>query len=94
MRQRMHSELMTPEHPAWEAFIARLAGPEGCNFHEDARGELRWRCRHNTRLAQAILARHFPTVDRAASLAFFAEHGGYCDCEIVFNVAPDDQDGC
>ena len=22
-----------------------------------------------------------------ASMAYFAEHGGYCDCEILFNVA-------
>jgi hypothetical protein len=24
----------------------------------------------------------------AASLAYFDEHGGYCDCEAVFNVDP------
>jgi uridine phosphorylase len=27
-------------------------------------------------------------VDVAASLAYFEEHGGYCDCEVVFNVEP------
>jgi hypothetical protein len=28
-------------------------------------------------------------VDIPASIAFFEEHGGYCDCEILLNVDPE-----
>jgi hypothetical protein len=27
-------------------------------------------------------------VDIDGSIAFFQEHGGWCDCEILFNVDP------
>jgi hypothetical protein len=78
------SQAMLPGNPRWEEFLERLSGPEGCDFHED-----RWTCYNDTRAAQALLARM--GLSRPAiklSLGFYRDHGGCCDCEIVFNVDP------
>jgi hypothetical protein len=40
--------------------------------------------------ARAILSNM--ECDITASLEFFREHGGHCDCEVLFNVAQDDED--
>lgn len=90
------STLMTPEHPLWEDFIERLSGPEGCNFKDD----LTWQCdggRSRPRAVRILLS--MDDIDVEGSLAYFDRHGGYCDCEIIFNVDPssrrsaDDIDG-
>lgn len=83
-------QIMKPEHFRWLEFITRLEGPEGCDFREDTRGEFSWDCdgereRPKTR---AILA-SMDGIDVERSLAYFAAHGGHCDCEIIFNVAAD-----
>ncbi|HUJ33910.1 MAG TPA: DUF2695 domain-containing protein [Solirubrobacteraceae bacterium] len=46
-----------------------------------------WTCRSDPErpLARAILADTGIDVER--SLEFFAEHGGFCDCEILLNIA-------
>jgi len=81
--------IMTPDHPLWDKFYDRLAGPEGCNFVEDATvsGGFRWMCTGgiDRPYARAILAT-YPDIDVEESLEYFSEHGGYCDCEILFNV--------
>jgi hypothetical protein len=80
---------MTAEHESWDEFTERLAGPEGCNFRWDENGEMRWQCAggNDKSLAIGILQRMGEDIDIPASLAYFEEHGGFCDCEIVFNVA-------
>lgn len=74
---------MTPQHFRWPEFINRLKGPEGCNFAEDEDGKITWDC-NGLGLAAAILSSM--DMDIEASLEYFREHGGHCDCEIVFNV--------
>lgn len=90
----MKKQLMTPDNPRWEEFISRLEGPEGCNFQAeyDDEGEVivdtvTWECGggEDKSKAAAIL-NTMPEIDVAASLIFFEEYGGFCDCEIVFNV--------
>jgi hypothetical protein len=78
------SQAMLPGNPRWGEFLDRLAGPEGCDFRAD-----RWTCHNDTRAAQALLVR-MGLSDPAVklSLAYYRDHGGYCDCEIVFNVDP------
>jgi len=44
-----------------------------------------WRCRGTTAYTRQVLARHFPEIDVAATLAGFEADGGYCDCEILCN---------
>ena len=80
--------VMTADHERWNEFAERLEGPEGCNFRRDDKGEMTWNCAGGTdkSLAVAILHRMGEDIDIPASLAYFEEHGGFCDCEIIFNV--------
>jgi hypothetical protein len=67
-------DIMTPTHPLWDEFVARLDEvADTCDSTSDKP------------LARAILET-MPDIDIEASFAFFEEYGGYCDCEILFNV--------
>jgi len=87
-------DVMTPDHPRWDEFKKRLDSPEGCDFRKDDSGETVWNCaggechggEHNHDLATKILT-DMGGFDIEASLEYFAQCGGYCDCEILFNVA-------
>lgn len=76
--------LITPGHPRWEEFLDRLTGPLAL----DVRGG-GWHCaggedkRHSRRI---LLAMGLSPAAVAANLAFFEQHGGYCDCEVWMNV--------
>jgi hypothetical protein len=86
---------LTTEHPRWTDFVERLQRAVetiGCNAHRGG---------HPHESALAILATL--GVDLPSSLAFFRLHGGYCDCEILWNVVlvdtacagpPEGCDGC
>ena len=83
-------ELMTPDHPRWNEFVEALEGPGYCNFHEEELGNpnsIKWHCEGgmNKPYAKAILEK-MSGFDVEASLRFFEENGGHCDCEILFNV--------
>jgi Protein of unknown function (DUF2695) len=80
-------DIMTPSHPRWDEFIERLEGPEGCNFHENSNGEMVWSCTSDidNPHARHILER-MGGFDIEQSCEYFEHHGGYCDCEILFNV--------
>ncbi len=89
--------VMQPGHFRWEEFKSRLEGPEGCNFrydpeHPDDADKIKWKCGGGTdkTFATAILST-MEGVDVAKSLAFFENHGGYCDCEIILNVLSDEE---
>ena len=79
-------DVMTPDHPRWEEFCERLEGPEGCNFRRKRDGNTTWRCAGGTdkRHARRILTSMGMDVEE--SLDYFEANGGYCDCEILFNV--------
>lgn len=67
-------DVMIPTHPLWDEFVERLDEVvDECDSTADKP------------LARAILET-MPDIDVEASLAFFEEYGGYCDCEILFNV--------
>lgn len=79
---------VVPGDPRWAQFMDRLIGPEGCNFREDPRWT--WTCfgGRDKRFSTLILTSM--GLSRAAvraSLAYYERRGGYCDCEVVFNVA-------
>jgi len=78
--------IMTPGHPQWEEFCKRLGGPEGCNFREDERGKTIWTCNGSTARPFATAILEDMKADIPASLAYFSQWGGHCDCEILFNV--------
>ena len=85
-------QVMTREHPRGEEFCARLEGPDGCDFHKKDDGKWGWHCKGGrdktfaTQILQAMGKQDEP-FDIPASLAYFDSNGGYCDCEILFNVA-------
>lgn len=77
---------MCRSHPRWTEFLDRLAGPEGCDFKEDGS----WRCAggYDKTYATAIMRdMGLSETEIAYSLVDFEDHGGHCDCEILFNVA-------
>ena len=84
--------VMTPQHPRWEEFVCRLAGPgpEGIDFTVGPGvNQISSRCaggEDKTYAHKLLTTIH--GVDVEASLAYFEEHGGYCDCEILINVDP------
>ena len=74
--------VMTPDNERWGEFTEKLGGPDGCDFTVDGT----WICdnsRHRP-FARKILTEMGFDVSR--SLAVFDAGGGYCDCEILFNV--------
>jgi len=80
-------EVMTPENPRWSKFIELLEGPEGCNFKKDKKRAYTWKCKGGTDKSYAIaILKEMGNIDIDASVEYFDEHGGHCDCEIVFNV--------
>lgn len=76
---------MTREHPRWKEFCATLGGPGYCDFTEDGK----WKCDSTTNrqfARKALAGMGFDEAGIEASLAYFETNGGYCDCEILFNV--------
>jgi hypothetical protein len=76
---------MNPLHPRLVEFLETLSRPEFCNFRGDEHGKLIWNCNSITAGAEPVLKDM--GADVAESLAYFEHHGGYCDCEILLNVA-------
>jgi hypothetical protein len=74
-------ELMTPEHTKWNEFCGRLS--DLCDFRKKEGREV-WNCDHDFAFATPLLEDY--GVDVPQTIKFFREHGGYCDCEILFNV--------
>lgn len=82
-------EVMDWDNPRFSEFIDRLAGQGYCNFHYDKKENLKWTCDNSTDnkpMAYAVLTDMGLSFDGIRkSFEFFEEHGGFCDCEIVFN---------
>jgi hypothetical protein len=66
--------------------LTRLEGPEGCNFRYE-KGKGVWNCRQDFYYARKILRKmEIPKEERDALIKECKEHGGHCDCEILFNA--------
>ena len=73
-----------------DEYFGRLAGPEGCNFHQDERGETVWHCGGGTdkSKSESILTQMGFDAGAVASMhELVDELGGHCDCEILWNAA-------
>ena len=82
-------EVMTPSNPRWGEFCTRLEGPEACDFKRDAAGKISFRCGGGTDKTKSISIMKKMGVDAALikeSCFYFESHGGFCDCEIIFNI--------
>jgi len=71
------TNILNTDNPRWDEFAQRLVdelpGP-GC-------------CDHSHRAAKRIMT-DMGNINIPASIEFFEENGGYCDCEILLNVDP------
>ena len=81
---------MTPANKRWEEFTERLVGEEGCDFKDGDNSNPAlptWKCssKRERPLSTAILEK-MGNIDIVETMKYFDEHGGYCDCEILFNV--------
>ena len=82
----MTLEILTPRSPRWNLFVRLLEDTMTEGLPEGT-----WRCGDDGgdgskhRHAEAVLA-ELGGIDIAGTLAFFRQDGGYCDCEILFNV--------
>lgn len=87
-------DVMTPRHPDWEWFCAELdrdIRQHGCSGDgsqlDPATGKTAPQEQPTHWLSRRLLIK--TGCDVEASLAYFREHGGYCDCEVLLNVDPD-----
>jgi hypothetical protein len=88
------TDIMTPAHVRWNVFIGRLGqdleqcgGCSGDGTQLDLETGETAPQKHPTHwLSRRLLAAM--DCDVEASLAYFREHGGYCDCEVIYNVHP------
>ena len=78
--------VMTPAHPLWEEFYERLNGPEGCDFRPHPTLGFTFICKGGDDRSMATNILRDMGADVEASLDFFSEHGGSCDCEVILNV--------
>jgi len=83
--------VLTPTNKRlWARFRSRLLGKEGCNFRKRPNPkdpeDFTWDCKggQDQSLARKILST-MPQVDVEGTLEWCRRHGGYCDCEIIFN---------
>ena len=78
--------ILTPEQA--RALFAFLEGPEGCDFqmsNPHNPSTTTWKCNGTLKMTGAWLSRHGLPVERV--LTWLEQGGGYCDCEVLFNVA-------
>ena len=77
---------LTQKHPLWDEFCNRLYGKDGCNFQNDPEKGYTWKCSGNDKTYARKILESLPNIDVEATLKYFESNGGYCDCEILFNV--------
>jgi hypothetical protein len=73
-----NNEILNREHVGWNEFSSLLYDaifPNG-----------KWHCKGNFQNTEKILTEHFPGVDVPETIRYFKANGGYCDCEVGFNV--------
>jgi hypothetical protein len=81
---------MHPGHPRWQEFYEKLGGPGYVNFRNE-NGQTRWDCkagRDKSHAIRLLSEMGFSTQQIVETCVYFEDHGGMCDCEILWNVAP------
>ncbi len=76
---------MCPQHPRWDEFADKLGGKDGCDFTDDGK----WKCgggKDKTFSTTILHSMGFDDGFIARSMSYFELHGGFCDCEILFNI--------
>ena len=77
--------ILTNDHPRFEEFIEDLEAY--CHFHTNEEGVMEWTCQC-THDADIKILEQYEGIDVEKTIAYFEENGGYCDCEVIFNIQP------
>ncbi len=72
---RKNSNILTPEHPYWNDFFAKLEEISGCN--------------HNFDSSVRIIVNDFEDIDLFETIMFFKDSGAGCDCEVMLSYKPE-----
>ena len=79
-------EVLTPASDRWDEFIDRLSGPDGVDFVHETSG-WHWTCCGSIDRPKSVaILTDMGGIDVAATLHYFEQRGGHCDCEVVLNV--------
>lgn len=84
--RRRLSTIMTKVHPQWDLFVMLLDAK--LDYNEDEHGKSTWDCNCTLNGVETIL--QLMSMDIEKSIEYLQKHGGYCDCEVMFNVACED----
>jgi hypothetical protein len=79
--------VMTPKHSHWAAFYEQLDTAVHPKPRKDGRQVSK--CVHDHRAVRRVLSRGDYKCDPSLSIAYFQANGGYCDCEVLWNVGAD-----
>lgn len=79
------TKTLTPGSKDWSRFCRILSGKKYCNFRHEKNDTL-WDCDNTLDKSIAILEKHFGYYDVKSTIEGFKKRGGYCDCEVLFNV--------
>lgn len=78
--------VLSPQNPLWTSFATKLLGPDGICFSMN-KGKVTWICDHTMKKTAAILNDYIKDgIDVLATLDFFREYDGTCDCKVLFDV--------
>ncbi len=69
-------QILTPKDPEWKQFCGKLNDA----IHENGCDSM------TLKNSDTILRRDYPQYDSDATLGYFREHNGFCDCEVLMNV--------
>ena len=76
--------VLKKSHPKFQYFCWKLCDPDACDFKQ-VDGEWIWSCDNQLTHTRRILE-EMGDIDVEATMKYFKENGGYCDCEIIWNV--------
>lgn len=88
----MGKTIMSPDHPDWNEFVMCMMDLESC---DRVPKDTELTCDGTQRITRLVLET-FKDIDIEATLEYFQEFGGYCDCEVNMNtlliLVPNEED--
>ena len=87
--EESYMDTLTAKHARALEFKDTLAGPQGCDFRLNDEGKTIWTCNGKQSQDRHAYSTKILTAmgfDVDASLKHFDKCGGYCDCEVLWNV--------
>jgi hypothetical protein len=85
----MDNAVMNPDNPKWTEFVEHLKTvltEEQPRYKDDPPMWATF-CNCTQELSHRVLREQFPEIDIVETFRYFHDHGGHCDCEILYNCA-------